>query len=63
MPVRRDRSPLAGSVACLLIAPCAAVVPAVAGGQSELVIYKEGTNLYHRAGVRRDPRWRRASSR
>ena len=35
---------------CLLIAAVAAVVPGVAGGQSELVIYKEGTNQYHRAG-------------
>lgn len=34
----------------LLIAAVAALVPGVVGGQSELVIYKEGTTQYHRAG-------------
>lgn len=32
------------------MAAVAALVPGVVGGQSELVIYKEGTNQYHRAG-------------
>jgi hypothetical protein len=35
---------LYGVLACLLL------LPTVASGQSELVIYKEGTGLYHRAG-------------
>lgn len=47
--MRRAFSPLPPR-SCLLIAAVAALVQPVVGGQSELVIYKEGTNQYHRAG-------------
>ena len=35
---------------CLLLAAVVALAPAVVLSQSELVIHKEGTNQYHRAG-------------
>jgi hypothetical protein len=47
-PVRRAVSSL--PLRSFLLLAVAALVPGAVRGQSELVIYKEGTNQYHRAG-------------